>query len=171
MAATDSARDPRVSWFLWVGQTSAPLAAVSSLYKRRYSQEHGYRFHKQSLLWDRPRLRTPAQFERWTWLVAGVHNQLVLARPLVAAVRLPWESCARPVTPQQVRRAMAAILATDGAHLPSRPKHAENRPAGPKAELGPRPHAFRSSRKANRCPKSVANGLKLTFFSPRMSLS
>ncbi len=118
--ATDSQRDPRVSWFLWVGQAPAPLAQVWSLYKRRYSHEHGYRFQKQDLLWDRPRLRTPEQFERWTLLVASVQNQLVLARPVVAAVRLPWESRTRPVTPRQVRRAMAAILAALGtpAHAP-----------------------------------------------------
>ena len=169
--AADSQRDPRVSWFLWVGQAPAPLARVWSLYKRRYSQEHGYRGHSQALLWDQPRLRTPEQFERWTRLLAAVQNQLVLARPLVAAVRLPWESSTRPVTPQQVRRAMAGILATDGAHPPKRPKHAENRQAGPKAESGPLPHAFRSSKNPNPCPKSVANGPKLTFLSPFMSLS
>jgi hypothetical protein len=118
--AADTQRDPRVSWFFWIGQAPAPLARVWSLYKRRYSHEHGYRFQKQALLWDQPRLRTPEQFERWTLLVAAVQNQLVLARPLVAAVRLPWESSTRPVTPQQVRRAMAPILVTLGtpAHAP-----------------------------------------------------
>ena len=112
--AADSQRDPRVSWFLWIGPAPTPLAQVWSLYKRRYSQEHGYRFCKQALLWNRPRLRTPEQFERWTWLVAAVLNQLVLARALVQESRLPWESRTRPATPQQVRRAMAPILATLG---------------------------------------------------------
>ncbi len=64
--AADSQRDPRVSWFLWIGQAPAPEASVWSLYKRRYSHEHGYRGHSQDLLWDQPRLRTPEQFERWT---------------------------------------------------------------------------------------------------------
>ena len=118
--ATDSQRDPRVSWFLWVGQDPAPLTQVWSLYKRRYSHEHGYRFQKQALLWDQPRLRTPEQFERWTLLVAAVQNQLVLARSLVQALRLPWETDKRPATPQQVRRAMAGIVAALGtpAHAP-----------------------------------------------------
>lgn len=113
-AAADSQRDPCVSWFLWVGQAPAPLALVRPLYKRRYSHEHGSRGHSHDLLWDQPRLRTPAQLERWTLLVAAVQNQLVLAPPLVAAVRLPWESSTRPVTPRQVRRAMAGILAILG---------------------------------------------------------
>ena len=117
--AADSQRDPRESWFLWVGQAPAPLAHVWSLYKRRYSHEHGYRFQKQDLLWDQPRLRTPERFERWTLLVAAVQNQLVLARPVVAAVRLPWESRTRPVTPRQVRRAMVGILATLGTPAPA----------------------------------------------------
>ena len=45
-------------------------------------QEHGYRFEKQALLLTAPRLRTPEQFNRWTQIVAIVHNLLVLARDL-----------------------------------------------------------------------------------------
>ncbi len=30
---------------------------------RRFGQKHGYRFDKQALLWETPRLRTPEQFE------------------------------------------------------------------------------------------------------------
>src|SRR5271167_377349 len=56
------------------------------------------------------------------------------------------------------------------AHLPTRPKHAENRRAGPKAGSGPLPHAFRSSKNPHPCPKSVANGPKLTFVSPIVPL-
>ena len=87
-----------------------PLDEIWALYSRRYSLEHSYRFDKQHLLWGEPRLRTPEQFERWTQVVAIVHNQLVLARSLVQAVRLPWESGHRPVTLQQVRRAMGGII-------------------------------------------------------------
>ena len=134
MAATDSQRDPRVSWFLWVGQDRAPLAQVWSLYKRRYSHEHGYRFQKQALLWDQPRLRTPEQFERWTLLVAAVQNQLVLARSLVQALRLPWETEKRPATPQQVRRAMAGIVAALGT--PAQPPKARGKsPGWPKGRV------------------------------------
>jgi hypothetical protein len=156
--AADSARDPRVSWFLWVGQASAPLAGVSSLYKRRYSQEHGYRFHKQNLLWDQPRLRTPEQFERWTWLVAGVHNQLVLACPLLAAVRLPWESPTRAVTPQQVRRAMAAILATLGtpAHPPKVRGKSPGWPKGRARTPAPRFPVVKKSPSGSKQPRKRA---------------
>jgi hypothetical protein len=88
-------------------------------YRRRYSHEHGYRFDKQSLLWTHPRLRTPAQCERWSRVVAIVHNHLVLARPLVQACLRPWESSQRDAFPQQVRRAMTKIVAQLGT--PARP--------------------------------------------------
>jgi hypothetical protein len=108
-AATDTKRDPRVSWFLFVGQAMPPLAEIPATYARRYSLEHGFRFDKQDLLWEDARLRTPEQFQHWTDIVACVHAQLVLARDLTAE-RRPWERNRRPVTPQQVRRAMGAIL-------------------------------------------------------------
>jgi len=39
-------------------------------------------------------------FERWSQIVATVQDQLLLARPIVSAVRQPWERTQRPVTPQ-----------------------------------------------------------------------
>src|SRR6059058_5870454 len=81
--ASGKARDPKISWFVWKGDRPAPLAQISPTYRLRYSQEHGYRFDKQELLWDVPRLSTPHRTERWTHIVACAHNLLVLARPLV----------------------------------------------------------------------------------------
>jgi len=107
--AADTKRDPRVSWFLFVGQTLPPLGEIPATYARRYSLEHGFRFDKQDLLWEQARLRTPEQFQHWTDLVACVHVQLGLAREL-AAERRPWERNPRPASPQQVRRAMGGIL-------------------------------------------------------------
>lgn len=109
--AAESKRDPRISWFVFCGQCLPPLPEVVALHRRRYSLEHGYRVDKQDLLWATPRLRTPESFDHWTDLVAGVRNQLCLARPLVQAARQPWESGRRAVTPQQVRRACGRIIA------------------------------------------------------------
>lgn len=108
-AATDTQRDPRVSWFLFVGAALPPLSEIPALYARRYSLEHAFRFDKQDLLWEQARLRTPEQFQAWTDLVTCVHFQLVLARALPGA-RRPWERESRPLSPQQVRRAMGGIL-------------------------------------------------------------
>lgn len=114
-----SKRQPRESWFLWQGNDPLPLSAVWRGYRRRYSQEHGYRFEKQCLLWEKPRLRTPEQFERWSQIVAIVQNQLVLARCLEQCLLRPWESKTRSPSPQQVRRAMPRIVAQLGS--PARP--------------------------------------------------
>jgi len=108
--ASNTERDPRVSWFVWIGDQQADLVEIALGYVRRFSQEHGYRFQKQALLWAKPRLRTPEQFERWSHIVALVLNHLVLARDLVEPALHPWESTHRVSTPQQVRRGMNKLL-------------------------------------------------------------
>lgn len=112
--AKDNKRDPRVSWFLFCGEECPPLPEVSETYARRYSIEHGFRFKKQDLLWERVHLRTPERFELWTDLVCCAENQLYLARESGLAHRQPWESATRPQTPQQVRRGMNRIVAELG---------------------------------------------------------
>lgn len=107
--AAGSKRHPRVSWFVTVGRPLPP-ADVPSTYARRFSQEHGYKFDKRSLLWNQPRLRTPEQFQLWTDLVAAVHDEIFLARPRVADLRLPWDNATRSATPQQVRRGLTRIM-------------------------------------------------------------
>lgn len=112
--ARDSKRDPRESWFWWLGGALPELAELARVYPRRFGQEHGYRFDKQDLLWAAPRVRTPEQMQRWTDVVAAVRNQLVVARPQAEAVRRPWEARARAATPRQVRRAMGRIIGQVG---------------------------------------------------------
>lgn len=108
-SAAGTARDPRISWFIFVGDELPPLSEISALYSGRYSIEHSYRVDKQDLLWESVRLRTPEQFERFTHLVACVRNQLCLARSLGCA-RQPWERRSGDATPSQVRRALGSIL-------------------------------------------------------------
>jgi hypothetical protein len=107
--------DPPESWYVWVGESEVALGQVWSYYKRRYSIEHGYRYDKQDLLWDKPRLRYPAQFELWTALVSFVHDQVQLAQGLGVAVFRPWESRWRVPSPQQIRRGLAGIMAQLGS--------------------------------------------------------
>ena len=126
--ARNTKRDPREAWFWWVGGPLPPLAELAGLYPRRFGQEHGYRFDKQDLLWAAPRVRTPEQMERWTDLVAVVHNQLVLARPRVEGERRPWERRTRPATPRQVRRAMGQIIVQLGT--PARPPQRRGKAPG-----------------------------------------
>lgn len=126
--ATNTERDPRVSWFVWIGDQHADMVKVALGYVLRFSQEHGYRFDKQSLLWGEPRLRTPEQFERWSHIVAIVHNHLVLARDLVEVSLRPWENTHREPTPQQVRRGMSKLLPQLGT--PARPPQPRGKAPG-----------------------------------------
>jgi hypothetical protein len=113
-AAKETKRDPKVSWFVFQGNEFPPLGEIPTLYARRYSLEHAYRVDKQDLLWERPRLRTPLQFERWTEVVACVRNQLFLSRDLAGSLRQRWERANRGSTPRQVRRCMGRIIAQLG---------------------------------------------------------
>jgi hypothetical protein len=117
--AKGTKRDPRVSWFVWIGNQEADLPHVALGYVHRFSQEHGYRFDKQSLLWNKPAVRTPEQFERWSHLVAIAHNLLVLAQNVVVPELRPWEKRQQERSPQQVRRGMSKLLPQLGT--PARP--------------------------------------------------
>jgi hypothetical protein len=108
--APDSKRERRCAWFWWVGGEVPALEELATFYPHRFGQEHGYRFDKQDLLWEAPKLQTPEQMQRWTDLVAVVRNELVLARELVAAERRPWERRTVVITPRQVRRAMGRFI-------------------------------------------------------------
>ena len=115
---------------MWIGDQEADVAQIALGYVLRFGQEHGYRFDKQCLLWEQPRLRTPEQFERWSHIVAIAHNHLVLARDLVEAELRPWESKHRQPTPQQVRRGMHKLLARLGT--PARPPQPRGKSKGRK---------------------------------------
>jgi hypothetical protein len=125
-------RDPREAWFWWVAGQLPALAEVATFYPHRFGQEHGYRFDKQDLLWSAPHLQTPEQMQRWTDLVAVVRNELVLAQPLVAAERRPWERRRQVTTPRQVRRAMGRLIVQLGtpAAAPQVRGKAPGRPRG-----------------------------------------
>jgi hypothetical protein len=120
--AKDTKRDPRESWFVCLDEPlqRIALAQVRSSYGRRFSQEHGYRYVKQDLLWKEAHVRTPEQFERWSLLVSIVMNQLCLARDLGQANYRPWEGRRQLVTPRQVRRVMPAILSQIGTPAPTK---------------------------------------------------
>ena len=125
----------------------------------RYSHEHGFRLDKQVLLWDKPRLRTAEQTERWTQVVACAHNQLVAARPLLEGVYRPWEHRRSVVTLPQVRRAMPTLLIQLGT--PARPPQPRGKALGRPTGFHPQPalrHAVvcKTSKKGKKRKKSAA---------------
>lgn len=137
--AKDSKRDPRESWFVSLDERAMdiPLAEVTSIYGRRFSQEHGYRYLKQQLLWTHVHVHTPAQFERWSLVVSIVMNQLCLARSLGQANYRPWETRQREATPGQVRRVMPSILLQVGT--PARPCQRRGKSPGRALGFHPKP--------------------------------
>jgi hypothetical protein len=157
--ASGKARDPRISWFVWKGERSAPLAEVSPTYRLRYSHEHGYRFDKQELLWDVPRLSTPPRTERWTQIVACAHNLLVLARPLVKGCYRPWETRYSVRTLAQVRRAMPTLLHQLGT--PAQPPQLRGKAPGRAKGFHPKPRTrhpvIRKTSKKQKKGKKVAS--------------
>ena len=152
-AARDSKRDPRESWFVWIDQQEIPLEQVRPWYRKRFSQEHGYRFLKQDLLWTHAHLRTPEQLERWSWIVACACNQLLLAKSLGQAVLRPWESKQRVLTPRQVRRVMPSILLQLGTPA-KRPKPRGKSPGWPTGRARTPTPRFVVVRKPKPVPKS-----------------
>ncbi len=126
-AAKGTKRNPRVSWFVMLDQ-AVPLSQIAQHYGHRFSQEHGYRFLKQDLLWARAHVRTPEQILLWSWVVALAFNQLYLARALGQEMRQPWERNGRPVTPRQVHRVMPVILLQVGT--PASPCQPRGKPPG-----------------------------------------
>lgn len=135
-SARDTKRDPRVSWFLTLDDL-VPLEQVPAKYGLRFSEEHGFRFLKQDLLWTSVHVRTPDQFLLWSWLVVLAFTQLYLAREQGLYALLPWEAKGRPVTPRQVRRVMPTILSQLGT--PTRPCQPRGKAPGRAKGFHPKP--------------------------------
>jgi hypothetical protein len=151
--AKGTRRDPRESWFLWMGAELLPLEEVVSCYQRRFSHEHTYRFLKQDLLWTKVHVRTAQQFERWSVVVATAMNQLVLVRCFGKANYRPWEKRRHLVTPRQVRRVMPGLLSQFGT--PARvPKARGKSPGWPKGTPRTRPARFEVIKKPKPVPKT-----------------
>ncbi|MFE5495024.1 transposase, partial [Streptomyces virginiae] len=123
-------------WSSATGMTGADVDLCWQAFLRRFDLEHTFRMIKQTLGWTRPKLRTPAAADRWTWLIIVAHTQLRLARPLAEDARRPWERPAKPnrLTPARVRRGFRnlrpALPCPARAPKPSRP--GPGRPLGSK---------------------------------------
>ena len=138
--------------WLWASDPAAGPGEVALLwqaYLRRFDLEHTFRFFKQVLGWDTPRLRDPAAADRWTWLIIAAYTQLRLAAPRAADLRLPWQRPQPPgaMTPARVRRGFRAVCATAGTPAappkpgkpgPGRPKGFPNRHKAPRHDVGKR---------------------------------
>jgi hypothetical protein len=153
-------RTPQDVW-LW---HTAPAGTVFDLdllwktYLRRFDLEHTFRLLKGVLGWTAPQLRTPAQAERWTWLILAMHAQLRLARTLTGDLRRAWEKpmpTAAPLTPGRVRRGFAQLRRHLGTPA-RRPKSTTAGPGRPKGTIRPPRTRYPVGKKKSITDKSKA---------------
>jgi len=133
-----TARTKKTLWLFWSGPGFPDLDLCWRAYLRRFDIEHTFRFAKNTLGWTSPSLSTPAQAERWTWLVVAMLTQLRLARGRVDDLRLPWERPREPdqLTPARVRRGFRRLRTTIGTPA-SPPKYTKAGPGRPKGTRKP----------------------------------
>jgi DDE superfamily endonuclease len=136
-------RDPHRQLWLWhAGPGPLSLDELWRAYLARFDIEHAIRTLKSTLGLTAAKVRTPEQADRWARVVVTAHAQLLLARPLAADLRRPWEKRpdpARPLSPGRVRRGFRNIHRDLGT--PARvPKPARPGPGRPKgSSKGPAP--------------------------------
>jgi hypothetical protein len=82
-------RSLKALWLWWSGDGEPDLDLCWRAYLRRFDIEHAFRFVKGTLGWTTRGICTPAQADRWTWLVIAAYTELRLARGLVDDRRLP----------------------------------------------------------------------------------
>ena len=136
-------RKPHKTMWLWhAGPAPLSLDELWRAYLARFDEEHAFKFAKGTLGLTAAKVRTPEQADRWVRLVMAAFAQLLLARPLAADLRRPWETRppdGRPLSPGRVRRGFANIRARLGtpAHVAKPARPGPGRPKG--TTTGPAP--------------------------------
>ena len=161
-------RAPHKTMWLWhAGPAPLSLDELWRAYLARFDEEHAFKFAKGTLGLTAAKVRTPEQADRWVRLVMAAFAQLLLARPLAADLRRPWET--RPPTrPGRHPRAGSAADLQTSAPTSAPPPMSLNPPGqaqdGPKAPPAARHPAIQSRRKAakrtNKKPKTALHTLK-----------
>jgi hypothetical protein len=132
---------PKAMWLWHAGPVPLSPDELWRAYLARFDEEHAFRYAKGHLGLTAAKVRTPGQADRWVRLVMAAYAQLLLARPLAADLRRPWErrpDPARPLPPGRVRRGFPNIRSRLGTPArvakpvrpgPGRPKGSASGPA------------------------------------------
>lgn len=136
-------RDPHRAMWLWhSGPGPLSLDELWRAYLARFDIEHAFKLAKGTLGLTAAKVRNPEQADRWARIVMAAYAQLLLALPLAADLRRPWEKQpgpGRPLAPGRVRRGFRNIRRDLGTPArvakPSRP--GPGRPKG--SGKGPAP--------------------------------
>jgi len=135
-------RDPHRAMWLWhAGPGPLSLDELWRAYLARFDIEHAFKLLKGALGLTAAKVRAPQQADRWARLLMAASAQLLLARPLAANLRRPWEKHpdpSRPLPPGRVRRGFRNIrrdlgtparVAKPARPGPGRPKGSSKGPA------------------------------------------
>jgi hypothetical protein len=153
-------RDPHRAMWLWhSGPGPLSLDELWRAYLARFDIEHAFKLLKGTLGLTAAKVRAPEQAGRWIRLLMAACAQLLLARPLAAGLRRPWEKQpdpARPLAPGRVRRGFRNIRRQLGTPArvakPSRP--GPGRPQGSRKGPAPR-HLLPGEADMPRTPKAA----------------
>jgi hypothetical protein len=139
----DGRTPPKTMWLWHAGPGPLSPDELWRAYLARFDEEHAFRFAKGYLGLTAAKVRTPEQADRWVRLVMAAFAQLLLARPLAADLRRPWETRpdpARPLAPGRVRRGFPNIWPRLGtpAHVAKPARPGPGRPEGSASGPAPR---------------------------------
>jgi hypothetical protein len=129
-------REPHRQLWLWhAGPGPLSLDELWRAYLARFDVEHAIRTLKGTLGLTAAKVRAPEQADLWVRVVTAAHAQLLLARPLAADLRRPWEKHPdpdRPLSPGRVRRGFRNIHRDLGtpARVPKPSRPGPGRPKG-----------------------------------------
>jgi hypothetical protein len=145
----NQARPLKPLWLWYAGSAPPDPRLLWRAYVHRFDVEHSLRFCKERLGWDRARVRSPEQMDRWTWTVLAAYTQLRLARGLIADCRLPWERPRPPnqLTPWRVLRGFGDLVGLLGtpASAPQPCGRSPGRPKGSRSGPAPRFPALKAA--------------------------
>ena len=148
-------------WLWHAGPAPLSCDELWRAYLARFDEEHAFKFAKGTLGLTAAKVRTPRQADRWVRLVMAAFAQLLLARPLAADLRRPWETGPRPgqpATPGRARRGFADIRARLGtpAHVAKSSRPGPGRPKGTTSSPAPRyPIPEKTAKRTNQTQNRV----------------
>lgn len=151
----DGRTPPKAMWLWHAGPAPLSPDELWRAYLARFDEEHAFRYAKGHLGLTAAKVRTPGQADRWVRLVMAAAAQLLLARPLAADLRRPWEKRpdpARPLPPGRVRRGFPNIRTRLGtpAHVAKPVRPGPGRPKGSASGPAPRYPVLAKSRQPDK---------------------
>jgi hypothetical protein len=150
-------RAPHKTMWLWhAGPGPLSLDELRRAYLARFDEEHAFKFAKSALGLTAAKVRTPQQADRWVRLVMAAAAQLLIARPLAADLRRPWEPGRPPAAPCPRAGSAAGLQTSAGSSEP--PPMSLNPP-------GPAPDARKAPPKAQH-PATQYQGKPATSTQP-----